>query len=245
MKKICIKIIIVINLINILFVSKVFAVSPAVTPKTTITPIASPSANLTPTAEDEKVLEIRQANLEKAMKEKLDQIKEKIEKKAYIGTILDITDSTLTLSSFRGKQRVRLSAETKIIGASKKEITVKELAVEDRIIAMGEVDTNGTLEAKRVVVTPVPKTAPAKRVVFYATITEINSKASTITLTEVGNLDKTLSIKTDKNTVLVNPKDTKIELKLKDLKESQKVLIVYLSPTGDETPIAKTLFLLP
>lgn len=213
---------------------------------TTPSPSASPSASLSPTTiEDEKVKELRDSLTATGIQEKLDQIKDKIEKKAYVGTILEITDSTLTLSSFRGKQRVRLTAETTIVGSSKKEITTKDLAVEDKIIAMGDVDTNGTLEAKRIVVVAVPKTVPPKRLVIFGTITAIDSKASTVTLTSIKNLDETVTLKIDKDTDLADPKDTKVTIKLKDLKESQKVLAIYPEPAEGKPAIAKIIFVLP
>jgi len=195
--------------------------------------------------EDEKVKELRDSLTATGIQEKLDQIKDKIEKKAYVGTILEITDSTLTLSSFRGKQRVRLTAETTIVGSSKKEITTKDLAVEDKIIAMGDVDTNGTLEAKRIVVVAAPKTVPPKRLVIFGTITEIDSKASTITLTAIKNLDETVILKIDKDTDLANPKDAKVTIKFKDLKENQKVLAIYPEPKENESAVAKIIFILP
>ena len=228
--------------------SPILAISPTPTlaQKTTVTPISSPSARLTPTTiEDEKVKELRDSLTATGIQEKLNQIKDKIEKRAYVGTILEITDSTLTLSSFRGKQRVRLTEETTIIGTNKKEITTKDLAVEDKIITMGEVDTNGTLEAKRVVVVAPLKTIPPKRLVFFGTITEIDSKASTVTLTAIKNLDQTVTLKIDKNTDLADPKDAKVIIKLKDLKENQKILAIYPEPAEGKPAIAKTIFLLP
>lgn len=216
------------------------AVSPAPSPS------ATPPASLSPTTiEDEKVKELRDSLTATGIQEKLNQIKDKIEKRAYVGTILEITDSTLTLSSFRGKQRVRLTAETTIVGASKKEITTKDLAVEDKIIAMGEVDTNGTLEAKRIVVVAIPKTIPPKRLVFFGTVTGIDSKASTIILTAIKNLDQTLVLKIDKDTDLADPKDVKVTIKLKDLKENQKVLAIYPEPAEGKPAIAKIIFILP
>lgn len=221
--------------------SAVFAISPTPTKKITITPVASPSASLTPTtAEEEKVQEIRQA-----IKDKLTEIKDKIEKKAYVGTILEITDSTLSLTSFRGKQRVRLNEETTIIGGNKKEVTIRDLAVEDKVIAMGEVDTNETLEAKRVVVVPKPSTPPAKKLIFYGTLAEINSKTSIITLTNIKNLNQTLAITVDKNTKFINPKDAKVDIKLKDLATNQKLVVIYPEPAQGKTAVAKTIFILP
>lgn len=230
--------------------SHVSAVSPTPTPKLTVVPTqkpgnvtpslsASPSAQPT-TTEDEKVKEIREA-----IKEKVNEIKDKIEKKAYVGDILEITDSTLTLTNFRGKQRVRLTEETTIIGESKKEIKAKDLAVEDKIIALGYVSENEILEAKRVIVVPKPKTSDPKRIFLFGTISEIDPKTSTVTLTLLKNLDQTQTLKIDKNTSLVSQADAKASLTVKDLKENQTVIAVYPETTDDKTPPAKSFFVLP
>jgi len=219
--------------------SSVYAITPTTSPSATTTP-ASPSQGGPAETEEEKVLEIRQA-----IKDKLTEIKDKIEKKAYVGDILEITDSTLTLSNFRGKQRVRIMEDTVIIGSNKKEAGLKDLAVDDRVIAMGEVDANGTLEAKRVVKAIVPATPAAKRITFLGTVTILDPKLLQVTLTAVNNLDQTLQIKTDKNTLFINPNDAKAVLKFKDLAENQKLLVVYPEPAEGKTAVAKSIFLIP
>jgi len=202
-----------------------------------VSPTASPSAQPT-TAESEKTKEIRDA-----IKEKVNEIKEKIEKRAYVGTISQITDSTFTLDNFRGKQRVRLTEETTIIGADKKEIKSKDLAVDNKVIAMGTLGDNEILEAKRVVVTVPPKTVPAKRLVFAGQITKVDSKSSLLTLADFKNSETTLVIKVEAATGLYAALQ-KANPKFKDLAEGQKVVVVYREPAEGKTPIAKTLFLL-
>jgi hypothetical protein len=202
-----------------------------------VSPTASPSAQPT-TTEDEKVKEIRDA-----IKEKVNEIKEKIEKRAYAGTINQITDSTLTLDNFRGKQRVRLTETTTIVGADKKEIKPKDLAVDNNVIAMGTLGDNEILEAKRVVVTVKPKTTPAKRLVFFGEITKVDSKSSLLTLTDPKNPENPLTIKIEQATSLYAA-NQKTNPKFKDLAKGQKVAVVYPEPAEGKTTIAKTLFTL-
>lgn len=229
--------------------SPVIAISP------TVTPIASPSASLTPTTiEDEKVKELRDSLKAKAIQEIVDQIKEKIEKRAYVGVIEQITDQSLTLTNFRGKKRVRITETTKIINASKKEIAFKDLAVEDKIIALGTMADNEILEAKRVIVIPKPSSAPTKRLVFYGKISEIDLKKSILSLTAVKDLDRTLELKIDKTTNLASQADLKKSNKLNNLQAEQKVIAIYSEiPAGnqpdrtttEQIPLAKSLFILP
>lgn len=224
--------------------SSVLAVSPTPTPSVTdkITPtgILGSTAPTPTTAEDTKVKEIRDA-----IKEKVNEIKEKIEKRAYVGIISQITDSTITLDNFRGKRRVRITETTSIIGTAKKEIKAKDLSLEDKVIALGIMGDNEILEAKRIIVVPKPKTVPAKRVVIFGSITTVDSKNSTITVTPTKNQDQTIELKFEKETILVSQADPKANLKLKDLKESQKVIVVHLEVAPGKIAVAKSLSLLP
>ena len=222
------------------FLLPVKAASP--TPSTEPTDATgTPSGSLTPTtAEDTKVKEIRDA-----IKEKVNEIKEKIERRAYVGIISQITDSTITLDNFRGKRRVRITETTTIIGSARKEIKAKDLSVEDKVIALGIVSDNEILEAKRIIVVLIPKTVPAKRVVIFGSITAVDSKSSSITVTPTKNQDQTIEFKLEKETDLVSQADPKANLKLKDLKESQKVIVVHLEVAPGKVAVAKSLFLLP
>ena len=213
----------------------IFSVISAASPTPTSTPSAVPT-----TIEEEKVQEIRDA-----IKEKVDEIKQKIEKKAYVGTITQITDSTLTLENFRGKQRVRFIEDTTIIGTNKKEIKFSDLAVDDKVICMGSISENEILEAKRVIVVTVPKTAPAKRLVIYGRISEIDSKNSTVTVNSTKNLDFSLEIKVDQNTRLNSYSEPKTSIKYKDLKQDQKIIVIYPETTEGKIPLARAVFILP
>ncbi len=219
------------------FHSPVFAVSP--TP--TIKPVATGTTAPMPTAaDDEKVKEIRDA-----IKEKVNEIKEKIEKRAYVGIISQITDSTITLDNFRGKQRARLTSATTIIGADKREIKAKDLALEDKVITMGDLGENEILEAKRVLVVPKPKTTPLKRTIFIGTITAINGRTAIITVTDLKDPDTSLDFAVDKDTYLALVGNAKGTPKFADLKDSQRVVVVHLLSPDSKTIHAKSVFILP
>jgi hypothetical protein len=202
-----------------------------------VSPTASPSAQ--PTSADEKVQEIRDM-----VKEKVDEIKKKIEKKAYVGTIAQITDQALTLDNFRGRERVRITEESTIIGTSKKEIKANELAVEDRIIAMGEIGENEILEASRIVVVPKLATPPEKRTVFLGTITQVDAKKSQISLISLKNPDETITLGVNSKADIIRQEDKKT-LAFKNLAEELKVIAIFTEVAEDKTPSAKALYLLP
>jgi len=95
-----------------------------------------------------------------------------------------------------------------------------------------------------VVVVPIPKTVPAKRLIFFGKITETNVQKGTLIVTDLKNLDQTLELKVDKTTTFIFQSDPKVKTTLKDLKENQKVVIIY-PETAQGNPIVKSLFILP
>lgn len=201
---------------------------------------AQETENATPSSsEDEKVKEIRDA-----IKEKVNEIKDKIEKRAYVGIINQITDSTLTLENFRGKRRVRLTEETIIIATNKKEIKQNELALEDKVIAMGTMGSNEILEAIRVVVVPKPSVLQAENNITLGTIVSVNSKTSRMMFSPTSNPDNEIEVKTDIGTKIKEYLSSG-NLKFANLKQNQKIIIVYPKAKEDELPLAKSIFVLP
>ncbi|MBU2577709.1 hypothetical protein KKA69_02645 [Patescibacteria group bacterium] len=206
------------------------AVSPTPAPDTETENATSSSIT------EEKIKEFRDY-----AKEEVSKIKEKIEKRAYVGTIIQITDSTLTLENFRGKRRVRLAEETTIIATNKKEIKAKDLALEDKVIAMGTMGSNEILEAVRVVVTK-PTVNPSENTISLGIIISVNAKTSRIKFSDVKNQTE-IEIKVEKETKIMQYPAS--SLKFSDLEENQKIIVVHPKAKEAELPLAKSIYLLP
>lgn len=218
-------------LLSFLLVQKAYALTPTTAPSAT--PSATPTQTATSSAtENEKVKEIRDQ-----LKEKVSEIKEKIDKKAFVGLITQITDLTLTLENFRGRQRVRLAEGAVIINSARKEIKANDLAVEDKVIAMGTVSDNDILDATRVVVVAKPAAAPAKRTVAMGTISAIDMPKSTVSIAPLKD-GAAVSLKVLATTTLFLQSENK-EIKLSDLEKDKKVIVVYQSSSDGKTLTAK------
>ncbi|MGI5826353.1 MAG: hypothetical protein ACOX50_02980 [Patescibacteria group bacterium] len=213
-------------------VQKVYAQTPTATPSAETPQTATSSAS-----EEEKVKEIRDQ-----LKEKVSEIKEKIDKKAFVGSITEITDLTLTLDNFRGKQRVKLNEKTQIINSSRKTIAAKDLAVEDKVIAMGTVSENDILEASRVVVVAKPTGSIVKRTVVMGTISSIDMPKSTVSIEPLKN-EMAVTLKVLATTTLFLQSENK-EIKLKDLEEDKKVIAIYQPSADGKTLTAKNISVL-
>lgn len=109
--------------------------------------------------------------------ESADTIREKVQQKlnqtlhkptAYIGTITDITDSTIqTKSDENGIEQISISDDTSY-GSD------EELAIGDFILAMGYLGNNKVLDAKRII--SAERTTPNSTEAIWANITTIDGK---------------------------------------------------------------------
>lgn len=94
-----------------------------------------------------------------------DKVKEKVDlvrknPVAYIGTVTDITESTIQLKSTAGEIQQISTSKFPVVyvksGKTPKEIKFSEIAIGDYIAAMGFTNGNKVLDAKRVLVTDAP-----------------------------------------------------------------------------------------
>jgi hypothetical protein len=177
-------------------------------------------------------------------------IKEKVEKKveevlnqpkAYIGTVTDITDSTIQLKNESGEiQQVGTSEETTYLKMGKTTTTIKatDVAIGDYLIAMGYTNGNHVLKAKRILVAQVLVDPNIK--VVLANITEIGKKDITARAVKDGK-DYKLTITA--NTLLNKKADGKItKIKLLDLENEDRVIIFFKD--SQTAPEARTVFVL-
>jgi len=193
---------------------------------TTKAAVGTPSAIPT----DEEVKEIREVVQEK-VKEKIQEIKDKIEKKGYVGILREMTDSTLTLETLNGEKIVQIATQAAIIDANRKEIKAKELEIDQKIICMGTLDENKILQAKRIVVVPTPTKILPKRQAFTGKIEKIDFKTKIITLTHLKKSTQQYIIKVEKNTKF-------LQGKFEDLKIGNILVIISSQTKESETPTA-------
>lgn len=125
----------------------------------------------TPTATDSA---IRQA-----VKDQVAAIKTAVAKKAYVGPISAKSEASITITNLSNQTRTAViagDATIKLVGG--KEGTFADLKVGDFVIAMGDVDSQGTLAAKRLLV--IAKPAPDKRVVVSGRVTDTATSSFTL-----------------------------------------------------------------
>jgi hypothetical protein len=140
---------------------------------------ATPSLNPSPTPSRPVLIEeIREAVKEK-VKEKLAEVK-KGTALAWTGEIEAINEAQLTLNTRLGSKTVLISEETNLVGAGSKKIAVSDLKIGDLVIAMGYLNEDEILEAKRLVLFSKPKRII--REVAFGLVTDISAEENLLTV---------------------------------------------------------------
>ena len=120
--------------------------------------------------------------------------------KAYIGTVTDITDSTIQIKTTDSQiDQISISADktsvTNSTGTTPKAIKTTDIAIGDFIVAMGYVSGNSVLSAQRILVTDAinePKITATE-----AKVASVTKKALTVTKISDNSQD---TVTPDKNT---------------------------------------------
>lgn len=102
-------------------------------------------------------------------------------KRGWVGTIADIAQTTLALTTKSGTRQTSFSATTTFVESpGKKTLKSTDLAIGAHVIAIGFVNGNGVMDLRRLIVVTDSK-APPQREVKLITIGEIDLKLSSKT----------------------------------------------------------------
>lgn len=145
---------------------------------------SSPSANLSDDLKTKLDL-LKQEIASKAAKLK-QEVDHKLQNKAYVGTIKSKSDTSLTLASSKGAKIVTINQDTAFESniKSRPKVSFKNLGEEDYVAALGDIDDNGVLTARKLVLL-----APAKdtKSFLWGQIISISGKLMTILTREQKN----------------------------------------------------------
>lgn len=211
------------------------AISP--TPTLVATPIEAPQGSI-----EEKIQQIRD-EVKKKVREKIEETK-KGTKTAYAGEIIQITDLSLTLSTFMGEKNVQVATDTAIISRGSQKMTFQDLKVGNFVLTMGYLADNNLLEAKRIVVANKPKNIVLE--VAFGKVTDISADEKIITVkNEKKNLLYTIEV-TDKTIITKKVDGSVKKVKFADIAKDDRLVAVG-TPTENEEKIivAKLIHVIP
>lgn len=164
--------------------------------------------------------------------EELAAIKQAVSKKGFVGSITAKSDVSLTVVTNKNQPRTVLVTNDSVIKATNnKDITVADLKVGDYILAMGDVDSQNQMTAKRLLI--IGKPVSDTRTTVFGTVSETAVSSFTITTPKADTLTLKLS-----SAVKYNDKYT-----AKDLKSGVKVIVLYTQTGSSFT--AKRVYIFP
>lgn len=117
---------------------------------------SSPSADI-----KSKLEELKKEIASKAAKLK-QEVNRKLQDKAYVGLVKTKTDSSLTLAARSGAKIVNINQDTifESLVKQRTKFSLKTLAEEDYIAALGDIDETQVLTAKKIVLLPKEEDTP-------------------------------------------------------------------------------------
>ena len=145
-------------------------------------------------------------------------------KRAWVGTLTNIANQTLTLKTGNLTRQVSLADATVYVqDPGRKPLAKTDLELGKTVIAMGFVNGGSVLTAKRIVVlTQSP--SPVIRSVYLGTLAEFTSAKNLLTLTSLPD-QQSLNVSLTSTTRLRRGPD-QVKATTADLKSSAKVLII-------------------
>ncbi len=187
-------------------------------------------ADLSPTPTDEvdpdSVKGVRE-EVEKRVREKIDEIITRQEKRGWIGEITETSAIGFKIQVGEETRTVTINDEATIINENRQSINFEDLETGDWVIAMGYTQVDGSLDARRIVVTT--EKDPLEKLSIYGIITE---KAAQDEILLVRNNEESYELIFTNDSEINLQQGTEIEeTEYNDLAVDQKVVAV-ISPTA-------------
>lgn len=134
---------------------------------------ASPSADI-----KQKLEELKKEIASKAAQLK-QEVNQKLQNKAYAGNVKTKTDNSLTLATKTGPKIVSINQDTEYESKvkSKVKFSAKTLGEEDYLAALGDIDNNGVLTAKKIILL---NPQPGAKTYLWGQVVSISDRLVTV-----------------------------------------------------------------
>lgn len=194
---------------------------------------ASAAESSSSTALQQKVEQIKREIASKAAQMK-QEVSSQIQNRAFVGQIQSIQGKTVTVLTARGLRTVKTDEYTLFQQGAKKNLTLKDIARNDYIAALGEVDETDVMTAKRIV--EIGKPDIPKLSAFWGQVQSI--RGGEITL--LRNDNRTIRVATGPETSLRLGSD---DASLADVRTG-RFLITVGSPLDKDSTNSRFIYLL-
>lgn len=184
-------------------------------------PIATPSPTATPKVKEDQATKSATDEVREKVRQKIENLVKK--PRAVVGTLSEVTDSTLQVTNKAGKEdMVATTKDTqyvRVAGSKRTNIKFEDLVIGDFIVAMGYRNGNNILEARRVIA--YDKSPLIQRRAVYGVVGENQKGVLTIKHPKTGASWK---VKTTSKTKVTKKGDKGFEdIKVADIQNSNRI----------------------
>ena len=188
--------------------------------------------------EIQKIREVIQQKVKDKLQE-ISQIQASNPKKAYLGVITEITETTLKIDSKTKIFEFTFSEDASFINLKLNKIKKTDLKVGQDVLVLS-IAKDDIVYSKKVIVVDPTKLQNNKNVTL-GKIADISTTTSVLVLIPINNKNRELQIKSDNSTEIIT-RENKV-LKFSDLKKGQKVVCIYTNGQNSTYPALKIITL--
>lgn len=187
----------------------------------------------------QKLREVIQQKVKEKLQE-LGQTKTTINpKKAYLGTIVEISDKILKIDAKTKIYEFTISEDATFINLKQNKIKKTDLKVGQEVLVL-TLSKDTIVFAKKIIVVDPSKLVNSKNVTL-GRIADISTTTSVLVIIPTNNKNRELQIKVDTKTEIVT-KDNKT-IKFSDLKKGQKIVCIYVNGQNSTFPALRLITL--
>lgn len=197
--------------------------------------VSSASAQTPTDTTGDEIQKLREV-IQQKVKEKLQEIgQDEIvinPKKAYLGTITEISDTTLKIDAKTKIYEFTISEDATFVNIKQNKIKKTDLKVGQDVLVL-TLSKDTIVFAKRIIVVEPTKLQNNKNVTL-GKIADISTTTSILVLIPTNNKNRELQIKIDPKTKIITKDDKTV--KFADLKKGQKIVCIYTNSQNSTYP---------
>ncbi len=187
-----------------------------------------------PSPDDEVIKQKVEERIEKVVS---DADEEK--KQALVGELKSVANTTLTVETSLGDKQAKVAEGATILDEDREEIEIEDLEIGSKMIAMGYIDNQGVIEAKRIVVVEDFQT-PASEAVF-GNVTDISGEEEILTIKNP-NDQAIYAVEMDVDVEITQTVEEEMEtIDFEDINEGDSLVVVGESEENAEKMITAKL----
>jgi len=193
---------------------------------------ASPEPS--PSPDDERIKQKVEERIEKVL-----STAEEGQKRALVGTLKSIANSTLTITIQDGDFQAKVATDAAILNEDREEIEIDDLTIGSNLIAMGYLDNQNVLDAKRVVVTEEFQTPETESV--FGLVTDISEEEKVLTIKHPKS-ELVYMVDINSNTEITKRVEGEIEeIEFSDIEENDRLVVIGEAEENEEKIITAKL----